>query len=1101
MRRFVSILTVFVLSIFALPCLAQYTSTIQGTVLDPSGAVVSGATVTLTSEATQAQITFTTTKSGDYFFNRIAPGTYTVEVTAPGFQTYSQAVTVTTDATSGVNVHLSVGSASNKVTVTAINSHALNPEETRLQYTLSAKEIQQFPLQNRATLGLLAATPGATGVDEGHLNVSVNRDSSSVAVNGRTGFSNLYLLDNIPMNSELGGPGTASSLGFATMIPTPDMISEVALQATTYSVQYGASTGIQASMTTKSGSNKFHGDADYTYTGAPLAAFSNTQTTSLPYREQFISGALGGPIWKDHTFFFGSYFNQQDEKNNSVFSAFYAPDFVNWGLTNYPNSENFSKGLAPFPATRAVPGTTQVLHTAKDADGNCGAPETGMPIGIPCALPVWDQAIAIIPSENNGTEYNLRLDQVLRGGKDRAYLSFFRFDQKSLSYDIKPSFDGVTPSTGYYLAGNYTHTFTPNLLNQASFGLTRFDFAFTDTPHSTAQLTVPYLYGDPGLGGLYTIKFLEHLREHQAYGVDSLSWVHGRHNMSFGFQGGYNNATQDDSQVYGRPFLQFAFSVPDFVNDVSDLELIYTLSANTNNFPGKFIPQFFGAQNVRFGAYAQDAWKITPHLLITYGIRWDDFGNPTNYGLNSEAYSNVHPGTGSTLQEQVAGLSVGLVKAPYANRQNHNFLPRASFAYQLPEDENTVVRGGIGLYQDDLNLTDVTAAIPTQPPVRLSLTLTQGTTPKALNSFGDSTVQGPPGGNPYGFQFPVYPIYGYNSKGAPIDQNGNVQIGDLYGIDPHLKPQSSMIYSLGVEHSFPKNMVAGLNYSGSHSYNQLVLSDVNTYPGLYADLADQDQVGVRTNPDFGKIKYYRNVGIGNYNAIIATLRQTVGALTYQASYTYGKSMADPFANLTDQLNIHSQYTYAMNDIRNRFTLTQVYQMPQTLISNKWLNEAVGGIQISNTLIAQSGSPFTVATTSGTYDFNRDGNAYDIPLYLGTKRSFSTSDARKSFFGKQSAVPNVQNLFVVPPGLSEGGLQYGFRGPGYFTLNTGLSKSFVLPWFSAQKATLAVRAEAINTLNRANYQNPDGTYDDGSQMLRFQSVNQGRIIQLGGRFQF
>lgn len=1109
-------LCVLLVALACCPAFAQFTSSLQGTVTDPGGAAVAGALVTLTNTDTNIGATFTTKESGQYSFNSLAPGSYTIAVDAGGFEKSITKVVLTTQQTTGVNVRLQVGKATTTVDVTAEGGHELNPDETRIQYTLSASEIEQFPLQNQSTLSLIRTTPGATGIDENHENVAINRDTASESAGGRGINSNIFLLDLIPIVSQLNGTSGNGGLstGYTNLIPHPDMIQEIALQTTTFSVENGAGSGIQISYTTKSGTNKFHGDVDYSYAAGAWGTNSNGSTTKPSSRKQYVSAALGGPIWKDRTFFFGSYFNQQVQSSGGGISGFYDPAFIAWGLANYPNSQNISRGLVPYPADRAVPGTTKVLDRGSDVSGfnfvnfstvPCGSTPTAPNLTpVPCDLPIWSQAYYNAPFFQNGDQYNFRLDHNLRQGKDRIYASFFRFDQRSASPRIQSTLGGVTPSTGWYLAGNYTHTFTPTLLNEASFGQTRFFFNYAPAPGAESLLLLPYLSGCTCVG-LNVSQFLERLLEHQTYGRDQVSWVKGKHSLTFGFQGAYNNELQDMSEVYGRPFLQGAFFYLDYLNDLSDLELIYTLSANTNNFPGKYIPQLFGAWSTRFGLYAQDSWKVTPNLVLNYGIRWDDFGNPSAYGKNAEQYSNVKLGQGGVLQQQVAGLSVGLVNNVYTSPPNANFLPRGGFAYTLPNwGRNIVVHGGIGLYEDDLNLSDVSANLPTQPPVRLSLTLGQFSNPKAINSFGTTTVQGPPGGNPYGFQFPNYPIYGYAPSGAPVDSSGNVQIGDLFGVNPSLKPQRSLIYNFGFEQQFPKNFIFGMTYLGTYSDRQLVTTDVNTYPGAYYNNA---QVNPLYNPDFGKIKFFRNEGVGNYNGLIVTGRQTIGKLTYQASYTWGKGLSDPTNNWTNQYQIHQQYTYQNGDTRNRFSLLQVYEVPAHF-DNQVLNQILGNWSISNTITAQTGQPFTVTSTSGSNDFNNDGVDYDLPAYVGRQRVFSRSNAHNSFFSQTSVFGNVagqgggQPQFITPPGVNqEGDKQNNFFGPGYFDWDTGVSKNIVFPWFFGEKASLALRVQFINILNHANYQNPGGNYDNLPTVGIVTGTYQGRILQLGGRLQF
>ncbi|NYF87986.1 outer membrane receptor protein involved in Fe transport [Edaphobacter lichenicola] len=1049
------------------------------------------ATVILTNTDTNISQTSTSSPSGQYYFNRLPPGPYRVTVEAKGFAKTVRDAQLTTEQTAGIDIQVAINGTNDTVTVSAEDSHGLNLDETRLQYTLSAREIEEFPLQNRSTLSLLRSAPGATGIDEGQVNIPVNRTTSGESANGRSNAGNLYLLDFIPVNSQIGGftqtDTNGAGPGAVTIVPHPDMVQEIALQTTTFSVENGTSSGIQTSITTKSGANKFHGDADYTYTGTPFAAVAPFGVKT-PFRKQFVSGALGGPIWKDRTFFFGSYFNQQVGTPNAGFQTYYSNDFIAWGLAHYPNSQNIAKGLAPFPADRAI-SNAQVTLRGSDVDSSCDPSGTSATV-IPCSLAINQQSPFATPQTDNGAQYNFRLDHTLRSGKDRLYASFFRFDQNSVSARIQSTYDGQTPSTGYYIAGNYTHEFSSSLLNQASFGQTRFAFNYAPTAHSTVLLTVPYVNGCGGCGGGNVSQFLETQAEHQTYGRDTVSYVKGRHNMTFGFQGSYNNEFADQSALYGRVFLQLSFGIYNFLDDVTNGQQIYTLSAQN----GKFLPQLFGAQGSRFGLYAQDAWKITPHLLLTYGLRWDDYGNPASYGKNAEPYANVVLGSGSSLQQQVANASSVSVSNVYASSRNKNFLPRASVAYTLPgTNNNTLLHAGAGLYSDDLTLTLVANNLPTQPPTRLSISQFGITTPSL---YGNSTVQGPPGGNPYGFVLPTVPVFGFSKKGAPLDANGNPQPYGLNGTDPNVKPQKAVLYNIGIEQQMPAKLVFGLLYSGSYGYDQIVQTDVNTYPGLTADPANQ-----RYNTDFAQIKFFRNAGISNYNALIATARQTIGKLTYQASYTWGKSLGDPNVSFTDQYNIHSQYSNLNGDIRNRFSLSQVYEVPAKFHQTA-LNEVLSGWSINNSIIAQSGSPFSIATTSGAHDYNQDGVQYDLPVYSGTKRSFSRSDERRAGYSQTSVFAGGAADFSTPSGLGEGqgNKQNTFRGPGYFTLDTGLSKNFQIKWWGAEHSTFTLRGEALNILNYANYGNPDPSFDD-STLGYVQTAHQGRIIQLGGRFQF
>jgi hypothetical protein len=295
-------------------CHAQFSSSVQGTVSDATGAIVRGAHVTLHNLADGTDNSSVTSSSGTYAFSSIPPGSYQVIVTANGFAQSTTNVAVETDEVRGVNVLLQVANTNATVSVHATTSQ-LNPEETRVETTITSDELKSLPLPNRDTTLLLQLAPGAAGyVDEGNSggygsNVfgagvyqpGNNNSSISTSINGSglPGASNLFLIDDLPVMS-------TTSKGSVTILPNPDMIDQVSLQTQTFSVENGESSSIQTAFTTKSGSNVFHGAADFTYSGKFLTANQEFAPTTTGYHRQNLIGSLGGPIWKDHTFFFGS---------------------------------------------------------------------------------------------------------------------------------------------------------------------------------------------------------------------------------------------------------------------------------------------------------------------------------------------------------------------------------------------------------------------------------------------------------------------------------------------------------------------------------------------------------------------------------------------------------------------------------------------------------------------------------------------------------------------------------------------------------------------------------------------------------------------------
>jgi outer membrane receptor protein involved in Fe transport len=277
----------------------------------------------------------------------------------------------------------------------------------------------------------------------------------------------------------------------------------------------------------------------------------------------------------------------------------------------------------------------------------------------------------------NGYQLNIRLDQYFNGGKDRIYADFMYMPQNSQFLWWHSGYNGTTPSWARYGNLNYTHSFSGSLVNQASITWQRYRTAFT----GNAAEVIPFLtliFGSPFSPGTsyFGSPGLDVGKEHNYTLRDDLTWVWGNHSFKFGFQGAHNDTWTDDTAARAHPTDVFFSGWPQFFDDSPFNYDLATLSAKT----GQFLPQLFGAQVANFSLYAQDDWRVTSHLKLTLGLRWDDYGNPSAYGLHALPFAQVFPGSGSTLAQQMAGASVKTVTNAFAGRSANNILPRAGFA-------------------------------------------------------------------------------------------------------------------------------------------------------------------------------------------------------------------------------------------------------------------------------------------------------------------------------------------------------------------------------------------------------------------------------------
>jgi Carboxypeptidase regulatory-like domain len=1130
-------------------CHAQFSSNVQGTISDPGGRVVAGATVTLINIETNVKSTATSNRSGNYRFASVLPGDYKISIESPGFQESIVKRHIGTDETAGINVTLTVGSADLTIEVTTAET-GLNADETRLEYTLSSQDLNQLPLPDRSTISALRLTPGVVGTIETtgntNTNIPIGQASPDARSNGRPASSNVYLLDRIPITS-------TQNTGSLNMVPNPDMLSEIALQTITYSVENGATSSIQVDLTSKAGGNKLHGDVDFSYTSKPFEANPDFSSGVAPFHRKYFMASIGGPIIRDHTFFFAS-IERVDNLTalGAEATAISSAGIGAWAASTFP-SVAFTKLFTYSPGGLSNPATSSIADNYYPNPAYDGGTTKGNKFGIecntpasfmlPCATPVSVQGEFTQDPGITGQQYNLRFDHNFNQANDRIYFGYFGVQQNSAYIDPRPDFNTQTPSQSYFFSAGYSHSFSPVLLNQFNVGLNRFWGGGNTNPNYAIfpHGTLFSFFSDPGgvgfAGGPQEDPDSPYLgndnKEHVLAVRDYVNWLKGKHNIKVGFQTTVRDYWLNNSALYSRPYNSFYSDLLEMLQGEADETSLYTISATT----GKWISQVYGARQLQLGAYAQDDWKVRPNLLMSFGMRWDDFGNPSEYGDHAIPYSNTFLGAGSTLYAQLQGAYAKTVTQAFTSGQTWNFLPRAAFSWAPHAAKDFVVRGGVGLYQDALNLNQITANLPITTPVRLTLTLHDNAEPYGSCFFcgparwtGNSAIPGEPDsfaftgtqGNtpPYGIPYPAIAVTGFTSRGLATGPNGLIYQSDMYGVDPHLKPQSTVLWSTGVEKGLPDTIVVGATYGGSYSYNQyFVTKGYNNPPG---SALGAGVTGYTAPPwsQVGTISLVRNLLNSNYNALILTARQYTGNLTWQASYSWSHSLGNPGSgDNPNPYNPTASYGTTGLDVHQRITFSGAYRIPagNSALSNGW---SLGGI-----VIAQDGVPFTVYSSQ---DVNNDGNkdgSNDLPnvvfeggsgLHYG---KYSNSQFKAGIFNScgggpagsgnlygASSYPNCpfQTVTVPNPTTLEGNEKYNaFRNPGYWDVDLNLQKRIELPRLGDRKSYLILRLEGLNAFNHANLNGFGGSIMVGStgQFGQVMSAENPRILQIGGRFEF
>lgn len=1099
-------------------CQAQFSGSLQGTVEDSTGAAVPSAVVTLTNVDTNVTQNATADDSGVYRFASLAPGSYQVSATAQGFAGSKTAFTLRTNEIRNVPIVLSVGQITSTVQVTT-QQPLLDTADSRNQLTIDKAALDNLPLAARNPLALITLAPGVTGLGVGSATNFNPENWVDASANGRGANGNLYVVDGLDVTSSIR-PGVVN------LTPNADSVQEANVQTNTYTVDFGRASSIQTVITTRSGTDTYHGFASEYYTYQGLYARGEygvpKGTRVAPFHTNNLSFGLGGPVIPHHKFFFFVGYEPYLSltSNAASLQTYEDPAFVTFANAARPNSPEVQLLNKYTPSNVTF---SKVLQTAEQAFGTqdlakntgCGTPSTD---NIPCSTPVFDQGNFNSSSHNNSKQYNVRLDKYFT--KDRVYGLFYRDTISTGGPAVRPAFATTNNYYTFSIQGNETHTFTPNTLNEAFVGYNRIEgFA-----PSSGNFTVPVV-NVTGLGVGFGSGFaLGDYIQHSYHWRDVLTHIHGSHSFKIGYEGWHGDDVALFAAAYAQPTFQFN-SLIDLISDkpYSENNLSY------DPVSGKPKANNYGYAQTTAGAFAEDTWKVSHSLTVNYGIRYDNYGNAYP-SLAGTGLSNFHLGSGSTFQERVANGVMTPQSHTFAHDMNYVFSPRGGFAYAPGDSGKWLMHGGIGLFHDYFTLGNSENGLSANPPGFVRPTFfNDGSTAAPVFGYGTQNTY------PFGYTYPAF-------QGQPLDAKGGIvgsQIG-VGGVDGHLKSPFTINYSLAVDRQVTPDFVVSLGYVGSHSGNLIAGggntgatsygNDVNAYAGDLIQHIHCTESGTentckgtqtRLNTSFGNINYAFNSAVGNYNGLIASARGRFarrGFLT--TSYTFGHSLDDwqnyPVGYPTNQFYANSPY-----DVRHRFSLGVSYELPGAQLSNGFARRALGGWTLSAASVLQSGTPFTVFTggafsaqlintnlaptpdnltfAPGSGDFNADGNNNDYPSVTSYKQSHNRSD----YHSGRGILPECPGgalpcgNFAVPAIGTEGNeMPNQFRNPGYADVDFTLKKVTSI----TERINLELRLDTFNLFNRVNYQGVDTNLQDGN-FAQSTSTYPARNMLLGGRLNF
>jgi hypothetical protein len=1059
---------------------AQFSGGVQGTVLDNSGNAVPSATVTLTNADNKVSQEAISDGSGTYRFASLAPGNYQVSAKATGFGSSLNTFTLNANETRDVPIALSVSSVSTQVNVTA-QQPLLDTSDSRNQLTLDTAALQQLPLAARNPLELMTLAPGVTGLGVGGATNFNPENFVDASANGRGQNGNQYVVDGLDVTSSIRP-------GIVNLTPNADTVQEATVQTNVYTVDYGRASSIQTVITTKSGTDAYHGFASEYYTYQGLAARGEygpaKGTPVAPYHTNNMSFGLGGPIIPNHKFFFFGGFEPYRAlaSNGSSNNTFEDPTFVAFANSVRPNSPEVQL-LNKYKPTGLT--FTSVQSTAAQLFATtCGTPGTD---NLPCSTPVIDNGIFNSSSYNNSNQYNVRADKYFN--KDRVYGLFYRSTINTGGPSPRPAFATTSKDFVFSIQGSETHTFNDHLLNEAYVGYNRIE-GFSP---ASGNFTVPVV-NVTALGTGFGSGFaLGDFIQHSYHWRDVLTYVRGSHTIKAGYEGWHGDDIALFAAAYAQPTFQFN-SLIDLINDKPFSEGGLTYDPLT----GKPKANNYGYAQTTGGGFAEDTWKASRNLTLNYGIRYDNFGNAYP-SLTGTGLSNFHLGSGSTFAERVATGAVTTQSHVFKSDLNYVFSPRAGFAFAPGDSSKWLIHGGIGSFHDYFTLGNGENGLSGNPPNFARPTFfNDGSTSAPIFGYGTQNTY------PLGFPYPAFGGQQLDPKGGIVGAQINIA-----GVDGTLRSPFTINFNLAVDRQITPGFVASLGYVGSHS-GSLVSgggntgatsygNDVNAFAGdliRHITCTSSDScTGVRTrlNTSFGAINYAFNNAVGNYDAMIVSGRGRFARRGFLvASYTYGHSLDDwqnyPIGYPTNQFYASSPY-----DIRHRVSIGASYELPGSNLNGRLERSMLGGWTLAGKGVFQSGSPFTVFTGAafsaelinpglppiaanlrfapGSGDFNADGNNNDYPSVTSYRQSHKRGDYHlgRGILGSCNGAVLPCGNFTLPALGSLGNeAPNQFRGPGYADVDFTLKKVTSI----TERVNLELRLDTFNVANRVNY-NPAG----------------------------
>jgi hypothetical protein len=1109
----------FLLLLMTVASLRAQTATtgdIAGVVTDQTSAVVSGLPVTLKNLDNGGSVSTTTGSEGSYNFAFLQPGNYSITAGGGSFRKTVKNVTVALGSSVTANLQLAISSQGETIEVTDAVI-GVQTEDANLETNFNAQQIAVLPNPGNDLSAVALTAPG----------VVMNTTGGSVFGGGNYEFfglpsnSNVFTYDgannNDPYFNINNSGATNLSLGL-------NDVQETSVVTNGYSGQFGGLAGANINYVSKSGTNAFHGNAEYWWNGRALNAnnyfrnqangIAGSQVDPRPFvnANQYAT-SFGGPIRKDKSFFFVDY-----EGIRLVIPSLFSVNvptqqFESAVIANLngvsPSSVPFYNQL--FGIWNATPGAARAQNSLPG--GGCSNVTTLAGIAFGATNPCASQLQGGTSQATNDYLIVGRYDQIL-GNNDKLFVRVQHESGQQATYTdpLTSAFNAHSAQPEWQSQVSETHTFGSNKVNNFIASLQWYSALFTMVNQTAEFQTLPQTiaFGD---GSLFPLNndgtAFPQGRNVTQYGiVDDFSWNRGRHNFRFGV-----NFRRDDVSDHN-----FTGVIP-FAEAVSLNDFAFGGVAPTNTSVGSLVAQNFPLNtNVpialyQLGWYASDELKVTPDLKLTLSMRFDHLSNPVCQTNCFQSLSGPFQGLNRTAPVNQA-LSTGLNTA-FPSVTSIVYEPKVGFAWSPFGAKNTVIRGGIGIFSDAIptgGIDDILTNAPNDPSFVLFNGALSPAAPGNLN--GQATAANA--------AFRANFASGGTVPGFNFFNPGKVQI-----------PRYDE-WDLEVQQALGWHTTVSAKYVGNHGEHEEI-----TNPALNAFSPTGAAFGglplTQPDPRFGVVAQTQNVGNSNYNGVTLTAAHTVNrGFQFQASYTYShaldeisNSSLNPFGlNANNNVDVVTplnpfnirqlNYGNADYDVRHSFAMNYVWSDAIRHLTARGPNALMKGWTISGTIFKHTGFPYSIFSSNATATLQGSlfGSTSPATTTAVLANVVGSPNVNCGSSAAQLANPCYQAASFADPTNNFGTQRRNqFRGPGYFDTDFDFEKSFDIPKW--ENAKFSVGARFFNLFNHPNFAFPNTNVDSNQFGQITQTVSQPttiygsglgadaspRVIELQGRFVF